>query len=91
MLKVGALPYALSRMACELIHGLHGVLVCCGEKYDADISYGEALIPPDFNWLTTFVSGLIHSISITLALSLAVYGLVRAIGWVIGGFAASHR
>ena len=63
----------------------------CGEKYDADISYGEALIPPDFNWLTTFVSGLIHSISITLALSVAFYALVRAIGWVIGGFAASDR
>ena len=61
----------------------------CGEKYDADISYGEALIPPDFNWLTTFASGLIPSISITLALSAAVYALVRAIGWVIGGFAAT--
>ena len=60
----------------------------CGEKYDADISYGEALLPPDFNWLTTFASGLIPSISITLALSAAVYALVRAIGWVIGGFAA---
>jgi len=26
---------------------------------------------------------------ITLAVSLAVYGIVRAIGWVIGGFASS--
>jgi hypothetical protein len=25
----------------------------------------------------------------TLALALAVYGVVRAIGWVLGGFAAS--
>jgi len=28
-------------------------------------------------------------LAMTLAVSLAVYGLVRAIGWVIGGFAAS--
>lgn len=27
-------------------------------------------------------------LAITLAVSLAVYGVVRAIGWVIGGFAA---
>jgi hypothetical protein len=27
--------------------------------------------------------------AITLALSAGVYGLVRAVGWVIGGFAAS--
>ena len=27
----------------------------------------------------------------TLAASLAVYAIVRAIGWVIGGFAASRR
>jgi hypothetical protein len=28
-------------------------------------------------------------LGITLAVSLALYGIVRAIGWVIGGFAAS--
>jgi hypothetical protein len=33
---------------------------------------------------TSFGAGLM-----TLALSLAVYGLVRVIGWIIGGLAAS--
>jgi hypothetical protein len=28
-------------------------------------------------------------LAITLAISLGVYGLIRAIGWVIGGFAAT--
>ena len=35
-----------------------------------------------------FKDGLI-GIAGTLAATLAVYGIVRAIGWVIGGFAAS--
>jgi hypothetical protein len=35
-----------------------------------------------------FKHGLI-GIAGTLAATLAVYGIVRAIGWVIGGFAAS--
>lgn len=60
----------------------------CGEKYDADISYDEALIAPDFNWFSTFASSVIPLIGVTLAVTFAVYGLVRAIGWVIGGFAA---
>jgi hypothetical protein len=45
--------------------------------------------PPDFNWLPTFGPGLVPGLPITLALTLAIYLLVRAIGWVIGGFAAS--
>ena len=61
----------------------------CGEKYDADISYGEALIPPVFNWLGTLTSAMTPLIGTTLAATLAIYALVRAIGWVIGGFAAS--
>ena len=32
---------------------------------------------------------LVWVIGVTLAVTFAVYGLVRAIGWVIGGFAAS--
>jgi hypothetical protein len=32
------------------------------------------------NWLTTFGSAMIPSLPITLALTLAVYALVRAIG-----------
>jgi len=62
----------------------------CGEKYDADISYGEARDPPAFSWLAKFASAIAPLIGITLAISLAVYGIVPAIGWVIGGLAASE-
>ena len=41
------------------------------------------------NWRNKFAKPLAQSLAITIAISLAVYGLVRAIGWVIGGFAAS--
>ena len=44
--------------------------------------------PPAFGWLGTFNS-LALSLGITLTVSLATYGIVRAIGWVISGFAAS--
>jgi hypothetical protein len=45
--------------------------------------------PPEFNWLATFASATTQVMLWTLALSLAVYGITRAIGWVIGGFATS--
>ncbi len=41
------------------------------------------------NWRTKFAVPLTIGLATTLAASFAVYGLVRAIGWVIGGFAAS--
>ena len=41
------------------------------------------------NWRTKFALPLATGLIITLAVSLAVYGIVRAIGWVIGGFASS--
>ena len=41
------------------------------------------------NWRNRFAKPLAQGIAITLTISLVVYGLVRAIGWVIGGFAAS--
>ena len=41
------------------------------------------------SWRTKFAERLAKGLTISLAASLAVYGLVRAIGWVIGGFAAS--
>ena len=62
--------------------------VGCSESEYAAVTYAEARNPPDFNWLTTFGSAMFPSVPITLALTLAVYALVRAIGWVIGGFAA---
>jgi hypothetical protein len=39
-------------------------------------------------WWANFSKALGVSLAITLAVSLAVYGIIRAIGWVIGGFAA---
>jgi hypothetical protein len=53
------------------------------------VTYGEARRPPDFNWYSSFGNSLLLYLTITLAVSLAVYALLRAIGWVIGGFAAS--
>jgi len=41
------------------------------------------------NWRNKFFDPLFNGLGVTLAISLAVYGIVRAIGWVIGGFAAS--
>jgi len=53
-----------------------------GELFDAKppeaFSYAASLLPP---------LGL--GLAITLGVSLAVYGVFRALGWVIGGFAAS--
>ena len=40
-------------------------------------------------WWANFSKALGVSLAITLAASLAIYGVVRAIGWVVGGFAAS--
>ena len=41
------------------------------------------------NWRNKFAKPLAQGLAITLTVSLAIYGLVRAIGWVVGGFAAS--
>ena len=40
------------------------------------------------HWWIKFAEALALSLFVTLTLSAAVYGVVRAIGWVIGGFAA---
>jgi len=40
------------------------------------------------SWRVKFAELLVKGLTISLAVSLAVYGVVRAIGWVIGGFAA---
>lgn len=49
----------------------------------------DAHAPADFSYASALLTPLATGLAITLAISLAVYGLVRAIGWVIGGFAAS--
>jgi hypothetical protein len=62
----------------------------CSDKATDIISFGEARAPPlPFSWADQFVTRVAIISAITLAVSLATYGLVRAIGWVIGGFAAS--
>ena len=61
---------------------------CSDLEYDT-VTYGEARNPPDFNWFHELGLPLALAVAITLAVSLSVYGIIRAIGWVIGGFAAS--
>ena len=55
----------------------------CSNDEEAVITYGEARDASGWFEYATRVVG------ITLAISGAVYGLVRAIGWVVGGFMAS--
>jgi hypothetical protein len=45
--------------------------------------------PGEFSWRAKLWSQLSFGLAISLGVALAVYGLVRAIGWVIGGFAVS--
>jgi hypothetical protein len=61
----------------------------CSDLEDDTLSYGWARSPPtgDLFGERTIVPWA--SIALTLALSFCLYLLVRAIGWVIGGFAAS--
>jgi hypothetical protein len=62
---------------------------CSYLEYDT-VSLGEARADPaPFSWTNQFVTKLGIGLAITLAAAMGVYGLVRAIGWVIGGFAAS--
>jgi hypothetical protein len=44
-----------------------------------------------FSYPLAFARYLAIGLAISLAISLAVYGIVRAIGWLIGGFAASRN
>ena len=57
------------------------------DEQDELVDQLEASLRPQ--WWANFSKALGISLAITLAASLAVYGVVRAIGWVIGGFAAS--
>jgi hypothetical protein len=58
---------------------------------DDTVTVGEARNPPpNLNWFAEFGSGLLLSpLPQTLIVTLGVYVVVRAIGWVIGGFATS--
>jgi hypothetical protein len=64
-------------------------LGCSEWEYDT-AKFGEIRdVSPKLNRLGVFAPPLMQGLAITLAITLAVYGIVRAIGWVIGGFAAS--
>jgi hypothetical protein len=63
-------------------------LGCSDSEYET-VTYREARdVSPDFNWLANFAMPLFLFLGITLAVALCIYGIIRAIGWVIGGFAA---
>jgi len=62
---------------------------CSDSNYET-VSLGEASTTiPNFSWYPRLAFYFGFGVFISLVLSLAVYGLVRAIGWVIGGFTAS--
>ena len=61
---------------------------CSDSDYET-VSLGEASTVPEFYWYPRLGYYLSIGVGLSLLLSFAVYGLVRAIGWVIGGFAAS--
>jgi len=57
----------------------------------AIVQFGEVRIVPSFSWISSFGSELLFPpILITalaaLILAYAAYGVIRTIGWVIGGF-----
>jgi hypothetical protein len=61
--------------------------VGCSDRDDDTVSYAEAANPPEFNWWASYARHIAPILALTAAISLAVYGIVRAIGWVIGGYA----
>jgi hypothetical protein len=62
--------------------------IACSDRDYETVTYGEARNV--YGSLLRAVAQLLGiGLSLTLAASLAVYAIVRAIGWVIGGFAAS--
>jgi hypothetical protein len=67
---------------------LHLKVIGCSDCEGDTVRFEEARNPPAFSWLASFASAMAPLIGIALAASLAVYGIIRAIGWVIGGFAA---
>jgi hypothetical protein len=66
-------PLELKRIGCS--------------DYEESINVAEARATVQaFNWFSEFAKHLGSGLAITLVVALAVYGLLRAIGWVIGGF-----
>ena len=65
-------------------------LGCSDWEYDT-AKFGEIRdVSPTLNRLRVFAPPLMQGLAITLAITFVVYGIIRAIGWVIGGFAATR-
>jgi ABC-type cobalamin transport system permease subunit len=63
------------------------IQIGCSDRPAATISLGEARTKPVAAEQLVSSSKLWVGLVITFAVSIAVYGIVRAIGWAIGGFA----
>lgn len=63
--------------------------VGCSDRDDDMVSYAEAANPPEFNWWKSYARHIASILALTAAISLGAYSVIRAIGWVIGRFAAS--
>ena len=48
----------------------------------------DAKQPPDFYWWRRFAEEAGPIFVLTVVFAVAIYGLLQAIGWVIGGFAS---
>jgi hypothetical protein len=59
--------------------------------YDQPVAQQQDLVDGIIanNWRNKFAKPLLRTLATIVAISLALYALVRAIGWVIGGFRAS--
>jgi hypothetical protein len=60
--------------------------VGCSDREDETVSYAEARNPPQFYWWASYASNATPYLIFAVVVSVLLYGLVRAIGWVIGGF-----
>jgi len=76
-------------LADEQVGTLSLKQVGCSDNEDETISYSEARNPPQFYWWASYANNATPYLIFAVAVSAMLYGLVRAIGWVIGGFAAS--
>lgn len=61
----------------------------CSISEAEPMTLGEARNPPTLHWLRVFTTYAAAGIALALGIAACVYGLIRSIGRVIGGFAAS--
>lgn len=67
----------------------------CSQAANGDMDeitkFAEVRAAPSYSWISTLGSNLLvvpvfFTVYLTLILALATYGVIRAIGWVVGGF-----